>query len=72
MQPTNDLYVNTGYKLKPKEQQIEAFNKDLMYWNAKMFASTCSIEVEKAHDMIKIIQLEFDKINNSNNLFYNK
>ena len=67
---SNDLYVNAGYKLKTKEKQIEELNRDLIYWNAKMSASSCSSEVEEAHNMIKVIQLEFDKLNNNNTVFY--
>ena len=70
MQSNNDPYLTAGYKLKTKEQQIEELNKDLMYWNGKMCASTSSTEIENAHAMIKIIQSEFDKLNNSNNLFH--
>ena len=65
MQSNNDLYLSTGYKLKTNRKQIEELNKDLMYWNGKMCASTSSTEIENAHAMIKIIQSEFDKLNNS-------
>ena len=67
---SNDPYVNAGYKLKTKEKQIEELNRDLIYWNTKMCASSCSSEVEEAHNMIKAIQLEFNKLNN-NTMFYN-
>ena len=58
-----DPYVNAGDKLKTTEKQIEELNRDLIYWNTKMCASTCSTKIKEAHDMIKIIQSEFDRLN---------
>ena len=64
-------YENVGYKFKTSEKQIEELNKDLIYWNTKMRASTCSTKINEAHDMIKVIQSEFDRLNNNNNtIFY--
>lgn len=63
MQPNNnDPYLAAGYKLKSKEKQIEELNRDLIYWNEKICASTCSKEIEEAYDMIKIIQSEFYRV----------
>lgn len=71
MQSNNDPYLTAEYKLKTKEQQIEELNRDLMYWNGKMCASTCSTEREKAHGMIKVIQSEFNILSNRNDtIFY--
>lgn len=52
------------FKLKSKGKQIEELDRDLMYWNSKMFMSTCLDEITRANEMIKHIEKEFERIKN--------
>ena len=44
------------------EQRIEDLNRNLIYWNTKMFAATSSVASKKAYNKIKKIELEFNSI----------